>query len=293
MNKIMRKLRSRKGVSMLIAMVFLLFTSFVGGSVLVAATSNAYRVAHLKDQQDYLTQRSAALLISDELKLNRGKQLKLNVVDATKTSYEVEVFPNGGWEKVRDPATGEEKPPLSVERVITFQVVTNLPQLSPMQQMMLEATVWRYLQSKPTQGNGVTQSIVLQNFPHVPQNGVTPTTSDFWYQWKPEDGEIEGSLQVSGTATIKNSGTVTILDGFDVNFVSGEGAEIYDYILDFGEFSQLKITMNAFSGATSEIELDAPPAPSASSSTGYVLVSTKSNQTAISWDDPFIQKGGA
>ena len=65
MKHIKKKLRSRLGASLILAMVFMLFCSFVGGSVLASATANAQRVAQLAEQQDFLLERSAALLASD------------------------------------------------------------------------------------------------------------------------------------------------------------------------------------------------------------------------------------
>ena len=50
MNKILRKLRSKAGESMILAMVFMLFCSFVGGSVLASATANAQRVAQAAER---------------------------------------------------------------------------------------------------------------------------------------------------------------------------------------------------------------------------------------------------
>ena len=85
MLSIKRKLSSKSGASMLLAMVFLMFCLFIGGSVLAAATANGSRVEHLKnDQQAYLSQRSAMLLMADLLTGKNGKELQVMVTDVTK-----------------------------------------------------------------------------------------------------------------------------------------------------------------------------------------------------------------
>ena len=53
---------------MLIAIVFMLFCVFIGGSVLAAATVNGSRLKKsVESEQAYLSQRSAALLIAEQL----------------------------------------------------------------------------------------------------------------------------------------------------------------------------------------------------------------------------------
>lgn len=85
MLSIKRKLRSQRGASMLLAMVFLMFCLFIGGSVLAAATANGSRVEHLKnDQQDYLSQRSAMLLMADLLTGEDGNPLNITIKEVTK-----------------------------------------------------------------------------------------------------------------------------------------------------------------------------------------------------------------
>lgn len=82
MSLIKRKLGSKAGASMLLALVFLMFCLFIGGSVLAAATANGSRVAHLKnDQQDYLSQRSAMLLMADMLTGEDGKELQVVITE--------------------------------------------------------------------------------------------------------------------------------------------------------------------------------------------------------------------
>ena len=63
-----QKLKSRSGVSMLLALLFLFFALSVGAVVLTAASANAGRAARLRqEQQDYFAVQSAARLLRDDL----------------------------------------------------------------------------------------------------------------------------------------------------------------------------------------------------------------------------------
>ena len=276
MKIILRKLRSRSGASMIMAMVFMLFCAFVGGSVLASATANAYRVAHLEEQQAFLMERSAALLLSDELQLESDEQFRLSVADSVRSIQEVTVG-NGGV--VRPTATPPRK-----ERVISFQLTTNDADVTEMQRLMLETTVWRYLLENAA---GEAYTLELVNFP----DGVTRPDQFYFVRDIPTgevtDYTIEGSMQVTGTASAVS------LPAYTANFSSGRENNIYDFYVDFGELSQLKLTMNAYSGTSNPIEVKSPASEDSTSSTGYVQITTQVTQTTISWDDPMIEKGGA
>lgn len=70
MNAFKRKLSSKSGASIMIALLFFLICAIVGGIVLTSATSNAGRTANLREeQQSYLSVSSAAKLVEDELAL--------------------------------------------------------------------------------------------------------------------------------------------------------------------------------------------------------------------------------
>lgn len=87
MKPLMNKLRQRTGASMLIALVFMLFCVFVGGSVLTAATANSARMQRkADDDQEYLTLRSAAALLIDELRptVRNGTQMSV-LLDTSET----------------------------------------------------------------------------------------------------------------------------------------------------------------------------------------------------------------
>lgn len=94
MNKIMQKLHSRSGASMLLAMVFIMFCTFIGGTVLAAATANGSRVAKLThSQQAYLSQRSAALVLADQLTKDADNGLQLTIVETITDSQSLKATP--------------------------------------------------------------------------------------------------------------------------------------------------------------------------------------------------------
>lgn len=65
---VMRKLRSRRGMSIIMGLLLLLVCVTAGAAALTSAASNAGRYSHLRrDQQRYLAVASAARLVRDEL----------------------------------------------------------------------------------------------------------------------------------------------------------------------------------------------------------------------------------
>ena len=100
---IKEKLQSQRGASMLMAMVFLLFCLFIGGSVLAAATANSSRIAYLMgDQQEYLSQRSALGVLAEMLTPQEGETLRITFRDdGTKTTVDI---PTTNFRQDRMPA---------------------------------------------------------------------------------------------------------------------------------------------------------------------------------------------
>lgn len=278
MKKIHNKLRSRVGASMILAMVFMLFCAFIGGSVLASATANAQRVAQMAEQQDFLLERSAALLLSDQLQLDDGEYLRLTVVDQKQNIQGVTVG-NGG---VVTPIPDR----VMQQRVITFQLNYNMKpvnELNHMQRLMVESAVLRYLRENAA---GETPVVKLENFP----DGITSTTE---FQFKntntdPDDPKIVDNLTV-------NCGDERIPD-YTANLTVGRDTDLYDFFVDFGENSQLKLTMNAYSGSSNPIMIENPPSVDNGTyfeNNATVQISVESTQTSISWKDPLIEKGGA
>lgn len=83
MNAICRKLNSRRGASILIALLLFLVCAFVGGAVLAAAYQNASRApAARQEEQDYLAVSSAVQLLKDEI---TGQKIELLDITTTHT----------------------------------------------------------------------------------------------------------------------------------------------------------------------------------------------------------------
>ena len=83
---ITQKLNSKRGASMIMAMVFLLFCLLIGGSVYASATVNGSRIENMTgNQQEYYSQRSAMMLMADMLKDKDGKELQVTVTEVTVT----------------------------------------------------------------------------------------------------------------------------------------------------------------------------------------------------------------
>lgn len=287
MNKFKKKLRSRVGASMILALVFMLFCTFVGSSVLASATANAQRVAQLNEQQDFMLQRSAALLMADQFRVENSQYLRLNVVDSVKTINEMEYTAN----KVFKP-TGEKEE----QRVISFTLTTNVTNLSQMQRLMVESAVWRYLREN-TQGETRALTVSVLNFPTTAMNGFLQT-----YSYPSAEGDsqdIGGTMTVTVTPKAVNTtpATTVQIDGYTATFSCGRGSELYDFFVSFGEESQVRMTMNGYSGSSTPITVDGTPIEGNLTDdddpTGYVKISTVSAQTTISWQKPMVEKGGA
>lgn len=280
MNKIQQKLRSQAGASMILAMMFMMFCAFIGGTVLASATANAQRVAQMAEQQDFLLERSAALMASDQLRLESGKYLRLSIKDEISVIQEAgEVAPGSG---TIVPLPDGYKTEV---RSIYFQVLTNAP-LSSMHRLMIESTVWRYLDEYDPEETAVSLSFV--GFP----GGVT-ATNQFQFQPVIQEHTIEGALNVSSTAI---DTTVSIPD-YIAYFSSGRDQDLFDFFVHFGEKSQVRMTMNAFSGTGSPITVPDPATtgsvPGDPDPSGYIQVTRTSTTTTVSWEDPLIEKGGA
>lgn len=288
MNTIMRKLRSRKGASMILAMVFMLFCLFVGGSVLAAAAENGYRVEHLSDQQQYLDERSAALLICDQLKTDAGKPLRLTIQETENTIQYVLIVDGGVVvETGGDPI---------VTKSVTIQAPANL-NMTAMQRLVLESAVWRYFEEKGTDlyGSG-SVALTLSNFTYD-GNAVT-SLNDFWVKHsllesEPPEGSdpAAGSGDVSGTISIagERTGDASSIANFAATFACGTGDNLYDFTVDFGDFTQMTVVMDGYSGEKDPVTTTAITTYNGQ----FARITTVSRQVAISWENPVIEKGGA
>ena len=265
---------------MIIAMVFMLFCTFVGGSVLAAATANGYRVKQLSHQQDFLNQRSAALLVADELKTPAGRSLSLNVYDDVNLIQKVSIG-NGGV-VIEDPGYT----PVTI-RTIKFKAPAGT-QLNAFQRVLLEMTVWRYLK----QSGGTPAMVQLENFVYQKADGTLETltnTADFWFQYDPAAADpLEGTVTVSVTPI---GGTA--LTTFDAHYTSGSNTRLYDFMVDFGADSQLKVASNAVFSNGTPVVVNRIGNINDGHSDITARITTTSLKPVIRWQQPLIEKGGA
>lgn len=276
MQTITRKLRSKAGASLLLAMVFLMFCVFVGGSILSAAAANGYRIKHLSDQQQYLDERSAALLITDELTSPEDIDMRVTIIDVSRTIQPISISNGGLVSDTGIPTT---------EHTILVQLPVGL-RLTAMQRLAVEVSIWQYLKNA---GATSTDAISLSNFVYNNGNSDIPVTSvsEFWYTY-----DLSSSAPFTGTVDI--TGILSNGSAFashQAHFIAHNGADMYDFEVNFGEGSQMSVCMNASYRVKTPVT-SSQITEYASGSTDYARITTKSTQTAIIWSNPKIEKGG-
>jgi len=266
-NRMIQKMRDRSGASMLLALVFLMFCVFIGGTVLAAASANGYRAADRTKKQQYLDERSAALLLTEQLKTDEDHSFQLIVEDIKVNKQKGSVGEGGEW-------LGEAGN-TSAERVITFRAMQNA-EMSSMQRLVMETAVWNYLKKDPVYQK---DNVVLAGFLY---GGAELTKlDDFWTQ-----PDVSAAGVLSGTISVDGKNGDVVFADCDMRYICGED---YSITMDFGEDSQLVIEMHALSDATEPADQSAIKAEADGT---YQIKSTQS-RTVIVWSDPVIVKGGA
>lgn len=285
--KIKEKLRSSKGASLIIALVFMLFCAMIGSAVLAAATANGGRIAALKsDQQEYLNQRSAATLLSDELQINRPK-LTVEKKEVVRTTYTVS---DGG---VLTP-TGSD-----TTKTINFKVNGNVT--TQLQRILFESAILRYLQANDMDDYAVT----ISGFTVAGANGSAGTEissiSDFRLydsvKGKNQDPECTLTVDLSkgsvgaGTPVTNFSARVGCVGPAPQNSDANKTVAPYTFNVSFVDDAKLYLRMYAATGSPNEYTYE-QQGESASSSE-LVKIKTTTNTQTISWDPPEILKGAA
>lgn len=285
--KIKEKLRSSKGASLIIALVFMLFCAMVGSAVLAAATANGGRIAALKsDQQEYLNQRSAATLLSDELQINRPK-LTVEKKEVVRTTYTVS---DGG---VLTP-TGS-----TTTKTINFKVNGNVT--TQLQRVLFESAMLRYLKTNDMDDYAVT----ISDFTVAGANGSAGTEissiSDFRLydslKGKNQDPECTLTVDLSkgsvgaGTPVTNFSARVGCVGPAPQNSDANKTVAPYTFNVSFVDDAKLYLRMYAATGSPNEYTYETQEPGSSSSE--LVKVKTTTNTQTISWDPPEILKGAA
>ena len=277
MNQIKHKLQSKQGASLLIAMVYLIFAVFIGGSVLAAASANGYRIEHLSEQQDYLDQRSAAMLLADEMKSSDYASISLDARFNTITRQKIIIKENNDIINVGDPWD---------TYTLTFKANSN-GKMDALSRVMFESAVLRYLSVTDI---SQVSAITFQNFVYDDGSAEGETIDDLTDFWtiSTDNDLCAGTIHVNGT-----KGGTTFAD-YTARYRSGMGDELYDFIVDFGDFSQLTVTMNGFSSIRFQQGTATYEDSTMNNGNEHTTkVITKVARTTVSWNAPVIAKGGA
>ncbi len=291
--KIKEKLHSSKGASLIIALVFMLFCAMIGSAVLAAATANGGRVAALKsDQQEYLDQRSAATLLSDELQIDRPK-LTITKKEVVRTTYTVG---DGG---VLEP-TGS-----TTTKTIDFAV--NGTVTTQLQRILFESAILRYKQTNDMEGYAETISGFSIPGANGSENKTIENVSGFilYDSTKGTNQDPVGTLTVdlsegavgTGTPVTSFSATVGCVGPIPANLDVNKTVAPYTFNVSFGddagsgEDAKLYLRMYAAVGTPNELTYETQEP--GSSSTELVKVKTTTTTQTISWNPPEILKGAA
>ena len=278
MNQIKHKLQSKRGASLLIAMVYLIFAVFIGGSVLAAASANGYRIEHLSDQQDYLDQRSAAMLLADEMKATDYASISMDARFNTITRQKIIIMENNEIIEVDDPTD---------TYTLTFKV-NSKGKVNALQRVMFESAILRYLSVTDTTETRPVNSVTIQNFVYDDGSADGQAITSLDQFWTTDDDLCSGTIHVTGT-----KGGETFAD-YPARYRSGMGDELYDFVVDFGDFSQLTVTMNGYSSL--RFQRGTPTYENGQMINGNehtTRVITKVERTTVSWNAPVIAKEGA
>ncbi len=159
MQKICRKLKSKAGTSLILAIVFMLICAFVGAVVLASSTANVGRTEKLiADNQDYLSQRSAANLILDAM-FDKGLSGNGDIVlECTETKDA-----DGSLQQLKFAAAGDN----STEKMTEFRRV------------IYETAVWGYMDA-----NDLHAKPAIENF-HYQNGDYAQTTDNFHVKSSP------------------------------------------------------------------------------------------------------------
>lgn len=265
MNQVFRKMRSRNGASMIIALIFLLFCVFVGGSVLASASANGARAARqAQQQQDFLGQRSAVLLLADQLLFDRNFQLI--VKDVTTVSV-LGRGPQEGWTEL----TGDDRQ-IEESQFVTFEVRSAM---NPLQQILVEATILRYLEQNE-----------YPSFQFRDNTGNIKTAISQFSCYSPGAPDyIGGSISFDGTSDAGSFVSTT------ASFSSGKGTNLYDFSVSFQDNAQLSLNMPSAVG-DSQYELPEQYQEVSGSQRMWKVTDTVT-YTVITWGAPQIEKEGA
>ncbi len=282
---------------MILVLVFLLFCTFIGGSVLAVASANGARARHLsEEEQQFLNQRSAVSLMQDaltkEYTVKDGTETKkitppqpiLSIDVITTTKQPVKITQGGGV--VNDGAPTKS---------ITFVCKAEKSDYAKpaLQRLVYESAVLRVLDMynySATNGD----SVKLENLVFMPLSGsVSVTLTDIDQFWL-KDTNI-GNLTITLNEGENGEGA-QLGDPVQAHVLCSAGDDPYHFYITFGEDgkeAQASLKMNAMvserPGQDSSDSFE--PRSDSDTSLQYKVTNTTST-VVISWQSPEIVKGG-
>lgn len=279
--KIKEKLRSSKGASLIIALVFMLFCAMVGSAVLAAATANGGRVAALKsDQQDYLNQRSAATLLQDELTMSRP-QLVITKTTTTTTKYTVG---DGGVTTQIGNAVKET--------TLNFDVSGSIQ--TKLDQLLFESAILRYLQQNDMMDYYDKEVITGFDIPQADNKTLAIEAPNKFQLIKYNPQEIKKSPIANLSVDLKANGESESKSAFTARVgCSGNKDNLYCFLVDFGNETtegMLSLRMYAAVSDPRTSKMTEQGADKDNSSI-YVREDIETVTQTISWDSPEVMKG--
>lgn len=292
MNRVLKKLRDKRGSSMILALVFLLFCTFIGGSVLAMSAANSARIRDYGEQQQaFLDQRSAVLLLEDALTrqyrpavgapLTAPPQMRLTAHIITQTTQNTRIQNGGIMEAVGEPT----------KRIVFSFSAADVEESKPaMQRLVYESAILRVLNQYNYDPSLDTVKLEKMNFLALGGGSAESVTalSQFWLS-APENNALNVTLSEDAFA---QGETVSL-----ANVLCQGGGDPYHFWVSFGQdggTAQVSLKMEAMVSER-PAQLSAPQYVNERVEGGvtYVDAVTSSTQTVIiSWSSPEIVKGG-
>lgn len=281
MKKLSEKLHSRTGASMVIALVFMLICTFIGGVVLAASTVNSNRVKVLSEQQqDFLNQRSLAGVLVDDLSAPRNSKNRLTISFMVNTYNPVKI--DNGGAVVFDYAAGRTD---VTEKKVRFSVDDkNVLNRSALREIMFESAALRFFALAHADADPENDLLLsdaeLEGFPYSTVDKFMVSLTDS-YELEPVPIQIENPVGD---------------DVFDAELVCKETDGQYSFAVTFGDSAQLNLNMYArvSSKPVQEIKSSTPVEMSGGQFDGGLYRRTvKTYTTVIDWQNPEVIKGGA
>lgn len=257
MHSCKHKLRSQAGSSILLALMFMLIITFVGGSVLVSATGNAGRLNRMRERRQlYLSQRSAAILLKEQLSFQTGANRLTIETQQTKTT-------------ITDNTSGLTNTSVDVTKSpkVTPPAADKCSNLHP---LLFQTAVSKYFNDVLVpQSNGAQLENPVPNDDWFGESAIPKT---------PISGEISMQVVKAGNVSETVSGTYTCE-------FKNEGRTML-FRVSFGQISVV---------VRGDIRTTQIPVTPETTVVGNIRteVQQSGEKTVITWQAPTIVKGGA